>query len=305
MLRLVFSIAAVASVSLATGTDTTAGEAPVADTTTDEPLEANSVVIETTTGQPFTTEADVITAGAVAMDTGADEALSTESALAAILFEESTTSADPSEFATVVGVAPRCNATERAFWKDNAVFTREYQLISARSLGGSAGTTEGLVAAFGQHASRECFSCLGDATECGRSHCFFECLIYQQTPRCQTCINTHCRPTLIACTGAESLAELPAPPTQPLPTEPTTRHPLRTRPGPTTTTTTQSSSVEETETTSAAVETTLHQTEPEARVALQRRAQDREELMSMLSLLAALIFPVIAAFFAYRLQSGS
>jgi hypothetical protein len=56
---------------------------------------------------------------------------------------------------------------------------------------------------------------------------------------------------------------------------------------------------------SAAVEDTLHQTDPEARVARQRRAQDNEELMSMLSLLAAIIFPVIAAFFAYRLQSGS
>lgn len=215
-----------------------------------------------------------------------------------------TSTADPSEFvdsvSTVAPIAARCNATERGFWRGNGAFTREYQFISARNFGSGAGTTSGLVAAYGQYASRECFSCLGDATECGRDNCFFPCLINQQNPSCQECINTHCRPALIACTGAASLDELPAPPTQPLPSEPTTSRPIRSRPAPATT-----AGPDQTTTSGESFTTpSVGEQMASLRHAIRATENARDNVV-LLILLVSLLIPMIGAFIASRMNGGA
>lgn len=123
-------------------------------------------------------------------------------------------------------VAPsteRCTAEERAVWIGNQEFGVAYQRAAANAWGDSVDTVTNLAPAYPE-ISRHCLSCLGDATQCGRTNCFAPCLIDQSGEACRTCINKNCIPTMLTCTGAANMTELPLPP-QPVvsPASPSTR----------------------------------------------------------------------------------
>jgi hypothetical protein len=105
----------------------------------------------------------------------------------------------------------RCTAEERAVWIDNREFGDAYQQAAAKAWGDSADTVENLAPSYPQ-VSRGCLTCLGDATECGRTNCFTQCIMDQTGEGCRGCIQEHCIPTLLTCTGAATTSELPMAP---------------------------------------------------------------------------------------------
>ena len=119
--------------------------------------------------------------------------------------------------------AERCTAEERAVWIGNQEFGAAYQRAAANAWGDSVDTVTNLAPAYPE-ISRHCLSCLGDATQCGRTNCFAPCLLDQSGEACRACINENCIPTMLTCTGAANMTELPLPP-QPVasPAGPSTR----------------------------------------------------------------------------------
>ena len=105
----------------------------------------------------------------------------------------------------------RCTAEERAVWIANRDFGDAYQQAAAQAWGDSVDTVMNLAPSYPE-VSRHCLSCLGDATACGRTNCFVQCVVDQTGEGCRGCINAKCIPALLTCTGASDKTELPMPP---------------------------------------------------------------------------------------------
>lgn len=122
-----------------------------------------------------------------------------------------------------------CTTEERAVWIGNDDFTTNYQQASAKAFGSCEGTTDRLHTIYGNQISRDCLKCLGEATECGRDNCFFQCLTDQNSEACNTCIDENCLGDMLKCVGTETKDELPNRVTKHVPADTTTSKAPRTR----------------------------------------------------------------------------
>lgn len=117
-----------------------------------------------------------------------------------------------------VSLGSRCTLEERSSWINDYEFTSIYQRISLKSWGAHEKTLNGLVSELGETekyklVSKECLFCLAEATSCGVRYCVVQCAINAAYPICQNCVNKNCMPALLVCAGADSVADLPLPPT--------------------------------------------------------------------------------------------
>jgi hypothetical protein len=107
---------------------------------------------------------------------------------------------------------PRCSPAERSVWINEIEFTTKYTRCSVEGFGIAERTVDCLSKAY-TAISRNCLSCHGEATVCGRISCVNFCAVNPAADSCQACMNQHCIPGFQDCVGASSKLELPLSPT--------------------------------------------------------------------------------------------